>query len=144
MKFIKVILAILVVCPFVVKAQTSPILLSPDGKVSFQFFGNNTGAPAYQVFYHGQPVIMASVDSGKNDGNMALLKVQRSSHKGSWQPVIGEQSSIPDKYNELILTLSKPGKKETFQLIVRAYNEGIGLRYFFPDQTSKSDADQSN
>ena len=134
----------MMICPFISKAQTDPTLLSPDGKVGFQFSLKNTDGPSYQVFYRGLPVIHAGVDSNNNGGNMVLLKVQRSSHKGSWKPIIGEQSSILDNYNELIITLRKPGKSTDFQLIVRAYNEGIGLRYFFPDQVSKSDASQLN
>jgi len=133
MKYIKIALCILMICPSVSKAQTDLRLLSPDGKVRFQFFLHNTGGPTYQVFYHNSPVILAGVDSGNNTGNIALVKVQRSSHSGSWRPVISERSIIPDNYNELILTLRKPDEQTNFQFIIRAYNEGIGLRYSFSE-----------
>ncbi len=128
----------LMIYPAIARAKTNPILLSPDGKVRFQFFPDNINAPGYRIFYHGQAVMQASIDSNNNDGNIELVKEQRSSHKGSWNPVVGEQSIVPDNYNELILTLRKSGKSAHFQLIVHAYNEGVGLRYFFPDRVSNS------
>ncbi|WP_172829282.1 glycoside hydrolase family 97 protein [Mucilaginibacter mallensis] len=144
MNYIKILLFIVMICPSVSKSQTDPGLLSPDGKVRFQFSLHNVGGPGYQIFYHDQPVILASVDSGNNAGNMELVKVQRSRHHGSWRPVAGEQSIIHDNYNELILTLRKPDKQTDFQFIIRAYNEGIGLRYSFPDHVNSSDTAQLN
>ncbi len=144
MKYLKIVLFIMMICPVISKAQTPTTLLSPDGKVSFKFFLNNTGGPSYRVFYNGQNVITAKVDSNNSAVGMELIKATRSSHSASWRPVIGERSIIPDNYNELTLTLHKPGNQPDFQFIIRAYNEGIGLRYSFPDGVNSPDAKQAN
>jgi len=49
MKYIKILLGILMICPSVSNAQTDPRLLSPDGKVCFQFSLHSAGGPVYQV-----------------------------------------------------------------------------------------------
>ncbi|MGZ3756761.1 MAG: glycoside hydrolase family 97 catalytic domain-containing protein [Mucilaginibacter sp.] len=144
MKYIKLLLLIVMICPAIGKAQAPTTLLSPDGKVAFKLFLNKGGSPIYRVSYHDQNVITGKVDSNESSPNMEVVKVQRSGHKGSWHPVIGEQSIIPDNYNELVLSLHKPGKSTGFQMIVRAYNEGIGLRYYFPGQKANAAADQAN
>lgn len=81
--------------------------------------------------------------------NLNFRGTDRTSFDESWKPVYGEHISIRNNYNELTLKFQK-GKIETAELIggydksknynmnvvVRAYNEGIAIRYFFPEATN--------
>ena len=51
-----------------------------------------------------------------------------------WHPLYGERSTVRDCYNAATLYLSKKdGSQYRLNIEVRAYNEGIAFRYFFPE-----------
>lgn len=61
------------------------------------------------------------------------MRTEKQVQRTTWKPVWGERAEIPDNFNQLILTIQPTGNKRgTLQIIVRAYNEGIAFRYFFP------------
>ena len=82
--------------------------------------------------------------------NLALIGADCSSVDTSWKPVYGEKSIIRDNYNQLTLRFEKYGngnsaiptdgydKRRAYRMdiIVRAYNEGVALRYFFPETSN--------
>ena len=46
----------------------------------------------------------------------------------------GERSQVRDHYEEMIITLLRNNDENLkLQIQVRAYNEGIAFRYFFPE-----------
>ena len=65
-----------------------------------------------------------------------------------WHPIYGERSAVRDHYNEMTLHFVKGGddgqlrdgynksKNYLMDIIVRAYDEGIALRYHFPEATN--------
>jgi alpha-glucosidase len=66
--------------------------------------------------------------------NLQWLSVQASSKDTVWQPVYGEQKEIRDHYNAAVIHFVKddnPIYKMDIEL--RAYNEGVAIRYFFPE-----------
>lgn len=51
-----------------------------------------------------------------------------------WTPLYGERSSVRDHFNSATLHLSRKDKSDyRLDVEVRAYNEGIAFRYFFPE-----------
>lgn len=85
--------------------------------------------------------------------NLDFKKVHRTSKNDTWKPVYGERSTIPDHYNELVLEFEKRGggealaqghggtaydRRRSYQLhlVVRAYNEGVAFRYYFPENNN--------
>lgn len=51
-----------------------------------------------------------------------------------WHPLYGERSTVQDNYHSATLYLSKKdGSDYRLNIEVRAYNEGIAFRYFFPE-----------
>lgn len=81
--------------------------------------------------------------------NLKFKDVQISSVNQTWKPVYGENKSIRNNYNEMILSFSKgqelkqittdgydKSKGYYMNVIVRAYNEGIAIRYHFPEPTN--------
>ena len=79
---------------------------------------------------------------------MEVTGVERRSEDNTWKTVYGEYSQIRDHYNEMTLHLLKGGKHEgsgtaydkrqqyLFDIIVRAYDEGVAIRYHFPEATN--------
>ena len=52
----------------------------------------------------------------------------------TWHPLYGERSTIKDCYNSATMYLSKQdGSNYRLNIEVRAYDEGIAFRYFFPE-----------
>jgi alpha-glucosidase len=60
--------------------------------------------------------------------------VSHSEHRATIENLWGEQASVPDNYNAGTLYLSKhDGSDYRLNIEVRAYDEGIAFRYFFPE-----------
>ena len=79
---------------------------------------------------------------------MEVTSVEHRSEDNTWKTVYGEYSQIRDHYNEMTLHLLKGGKHEgsgtaydkrqqyLLDIIVRAYDEGVAIRYHFPEATN--------
>lgn len=80
---------------------------------------------------------------------MEVTSVDRRSEDNTWKPVYGEYAQIRDCYNEMTIHLIKGGKHQDgggtaydkrqqylFDIIVRAYDEGVAIRYHFPEATN--------
>ena len=79
---------------------------------------------------------------------MEVTSVEHRSEDNTWKTVYGEYSQIRDYYNEMTLHLLKGGKHEgsgtaydkrqqyLLDIIVRAYDEGVAIRYHFPEATN--------
>jgi len=109
----------------------------------------------YSVRYKGNPVIVDAragldVDNwvwemalGKRDLQqpecwMDLLAVDSVTYGAPvdsiWHPLYGERSTVRDRYNAATMHLSRHDKsKYRLDVEVRAYDEGVAFRYFFPE-----------
>lgn len=80
---------------------------------------------------------------------MEVASVDRRSEDNAWKPVYGEYAQIRDRYNEMTIHLLKGGKHQDgggtaydkrqqylLDIIVRAYDEGVAIRYHFPEATN--------
>ena len=80
---------------------------------------------------------------------MEVTSVNRRSEDNTWKPVYGEYAQIRDRYNEMTIHLLKGGKHQDgggtaydkrqqylLDIIVRAYDEGVAIRYHFPEATN--------
>lgn len=81
--------------------------------------------------------------------NLTFTTVQRSSTDETWKPVYGEYTSIRNNYNEMTLSFRKgdattpkssdgydKNKSYFMNVVVRAYNEGVAVRYHFPQPSN--------
>jgi alpha-glucosidase len=81
--------------------------------------------------------------------NLNYTGVKRNSFDETWKPVYGEHTAIRNNYNELTLSFQKGGniaenregfydknKSYFMNVIVRAYNEGVAVRYHFPQPSN--------
>lgn len=133
-------------------AQT---LKSPDGRFEMNF-DLKEGIPYYQMKYNGEQVIEPSklglrllkdselkfaseinTDKGaENHLNSGFVKVDEKfdSKNESWQPILGEKKNYLNHYNELAVRLSQTSTKRDLVIRFRLFNDGLGLRYEFPEQ----------
>ena len=113
---------------------------SPSGKIALNFKLTVNGQPSYAVNYKNKAVILESALGIKLKGKPALnadfeiLTSKTSSFNESWKPVLGEQSSIVNHYNELIISLISKESKVKMNIIFRIFDEGVAFRYDFPKQ----------
>ena len=131
--------------PLAALAQT---VTSPDGNVVLNFSLDN-GRPTYKLDYKGKAVVKPShlgLELAKNkhaskgmdetdlmDG-FTIAKTDTSSFDETWKPVWGETATIRNNYKELAVTLNQPATKRNILIRFRVYNDGMGLRYEFPQQ----------
>ena len=139
------------------------ILQSPDGKYQFVFsqkdgrltyhldYANKSvveeGELGVNIDNHlVESAMRIPVDNSKVwTHGMEVTSVDRRSEDNTWKPICGEYAQIRDHYNEMTIHLLKDGKYDNsdkgydkrqlylFDIIVRAYNEGVAIRYHFPE-----------
>ncbi len=139
--------SLLALLPLMAAGQT---VTSPNGNVSVSFSLDN-GRPTYEMKYKQHEVIKPShlgleLDKNKHaskkmketnlmDG-FVVKDTQTSTFDETWKPVWGETSTIRNHYNELAVTLNQPSSKRNIIIRFRVYDDGMGLRYEFPQQKS--------
>ncbi|MGN0036049.1 MAG: glycoside hydrolase family 97 catalytic domain-containing protein [Bacteroidaceae bacterium] len=132
---------------------------SPEGSHTAEFRSDvrpdGTHELTYTVCFEGQPVLLPSqaglhvdnrtwemalgvrdlvqprcwMDDFSVDSVRTLPSVDQ-----TWHPLYGERSTVRDRYNAATLYLSKKDKSQyRLNIEVRAYDEGIAFRYFFPE-----------
>ena len=115
-------------------------LKSPDGDFLLEF-KLEEGVPVYRLDYREQPVIRNSrlglelKDTESLMEGFKLSGTKRSSFDETWEPVWGEERSIRNQYNELEVTLQQKETERVMKLRFRLFDDGLGFRYEFPEQT---------
>lgn len=140
----KILLALMLL-PMLAMAQT---VKSPNGNVSVKFSLDN-GRPVYEMTYKNRAVIKPSylglelaktkhASKGMDETSLmdgfVIAKTNTSMFDETWKPVWGETATIRNHYNELAVTLNQPETKRNIIIRFRVYDDGMGLRYEFPQQ----------
>ncbi len=113
---------------------------SPSGEIAVNFKLAPNGQPSYSVNYKNKLAILESAlgiklkEKPALDANFDILDSKTSSFNESWKPVLGEQSSIKNHYNELTVSLLNKETKVKMNIIFRVFDEGVAFRYDFPKQ----------
>ncbi|MDP4273956.1 MAG: glycoside hydrolase family 97 N-terminal domain-containing protein [Bacteroidota bacterium] len=131
-KKIIIVLISLIFCGGFLKSQNSFVTESPDNNLKiYVLFEQNE--LFYRIDYKNKPVILkSSLGITKWENNLSINKVLQNSHDSVWHPVYGERATVRDHFNEKIFVVNEKSMHSNMYLIVRAYNEGIAFRYFFP------------
>ena len=127
------------ICLLLSMAIHASEVTSPNGEIQVTF--NLKGSvPTYQVSYKGQEVLRPSrlgfeLVNGQNllDG-FTVLGEESSTFDETWQPVWGENRSIRNHYNELLVKLIQNATNRNMNIRFRVYDDGVGLRYEFPQE----------
>ncbi|MFN3968827.1 glycoside hydrolase family 97 protein [Flavobacterium sp.] len=124
---------------FCLKAQT---IQSPSKELTLDFKLAEKGRPSYSLTYKNKPIVLNSLLGiylkGDTDlaTNFKIDSVRTITFNETWKPVLGEQSSIVNHYNELTFCLSQIGTNRKINIIFKVYDEGMAFRYEFPKQSS--------
>ena len=114
-------------------------LLSPSKEVKLEF-SLEEGRPVYSVLYKNKAVINKSLlglqlrDLGDLATDFAIVSAKQASFNQSWHPVLGEQASIQNHYNELTIALLQQKSGRMLTIAFRVFDEGVAFRYEFPKQ----------
>jgi len=113
-------------------------LRSPDGKIEVRLMAD--GPLNYAVSVDGRRILTDSrlglkfrdgVELGRD---VEVVKAIRSSTDKTWEDPFGKRRQVRDHYNELRLALVEKSSGKKFEVIFRAFNDGIGFRYTLPSQ----------
>jgi hypothetical protein len=122
--------------------SNSQTIQSPSKQVTLDFKLTDNGKPTYSVNYKNK-LVVAQSNLGlnlKNDtgltSDFSIEDTKTSTFNESWKPVMGEQSSIVNHYNELKVFLKQSGTNRKLNIIFKIYDEGVAFRYEFPKQVN--------
>ena len=145
MNRIKSFLAMMLL-PVLAAAQT---VTSPNGKVKLTFSLTGNGVPTYELTFKDKSVIKpsrlglelakdrhASREMKETDlmDGFKITDTKTSAFDETWKPVWGETATIRNQYNELEVDLNQPATHRKIIIRFRVYDDGMGLRYEFPQQ----------
>lgn len=132
-------------------ALLAQVVKSPNGNVCVNFSLQGNGVPTYSMTYKGKAVVKPShlglelmkdkhASKGLRETDLmngfTVKDTQTSTFDETWKPVWGETATIRNHYNELAVTLHQASSQRNIIVRFRVYNEGMGLRYEFPQQDS--------
>lgn len=115
---------------------------SPNGEMKLTFTLRDS-KPYYSVSFRGKPVIKPSRLGYELHNAESLLEgftqtgEKTSTFDETWMPVWGENKTIRNHYKELLVGLIQEKTGRVMNLRFRVYDEGVGLRYEFPQEGSK-------
>jgi hypothetical protein len=122
-------------------SSTGQELNSPNSDLTMSFELLTDGTLTYTLHYKNKEVIAQSklglelVNEGMSLRNgFKVSNIETNSFDETWTPVWGEQAEIRNHYNELAITLEQAEKDRHIIIRFRLFDEGLGLRYEFPQQ----------
>jgi alpha-glucosidase len=137
-----ILLAIFAVAQPVLAAAPAEVR-SPDGSIEVQLRTDGEGRPEYAVWRKSKPLVNWSrlgfilADAPKLERNFTIADVTRRSFDDTWEQPWGERRYVRDHGSELRVSLRE---KYGHRLVVvfRVFDDGVGLRYEFPEQPQLS------
>jgi alpha-glucosidase len=117
-------------------------ITSPDGNI--RAWVSKKERLSYSVEFVGKTLVAPSrlglrfSDNLTLGENVQVIGTQTSRHDTKWKNNFGKFSTMRDHYRELRLRLREvrpaPAQAVDFEVILRAYNDGVALRYVLPKQ----------
>jgi alpha-glucosidase len=129
-----------------IAAAQTVVVHSPDKKIQVAAGLDRDGQLVYSIKYNDKFVLLDSPFELEFQNSPALgkdLSLRNSSNneiKETWQRVWGRRKNVVTHANECTVHLQEskaPFRK--FDFIVRAFNDGVALRYFLPAQKGLTD-----
>ncbi len=113
---------------------------SPSKEINVQFQIGANGKPSYSVMYKNQPVLLDSYlgivlkDEESFASDFVLENTETIAFNETWSPVLGEQATIVNQYNEMTFKLKQVNSGKKMNIIFRVFDDGVAFRYDFPKQ----------
>ncbi len=100
----------------------------------------------YSVNFKGKEIISPSLlgfdlEHQKSlQDSLVIVEYKTSSYDQTWEQPWGEERYINEQYNEIKLLLAEQGiSARKIELVFRVFDDGVGFRFFFPEQEHLSD-----
>lgn len=144
--FIVAAAVLAVTAPISSQAQSQHTAVSPDQRTRVELFAGD-GKLAYSVSRDGVPVIaqsplgLSTSQGALNGYSLQLKNVERKAVNDVYLPVAGKASKVADHYNQIELQLAGNSSPIKVNLIARAYDDGIAIRYVLPQQPQAKEFD---
>ena len=125
---------------FLVSIVSAQKVQSPSKSLTVNFGLDNEGKPNYSVTLKDKKLVNQSFLGLKlKDGTdftkgFTVENSNTSTFDEVWKPVLGEQSSIRNNYNELVINLIQKKSEKRLTIVFRVFDEGVAFRYSFPKQ----------
>lgn len=124
-------------------AQQTRSISSPDKRLRLTVTSDAAGVTTYRLSFRGLPVIEPSglgfslSKPAVSLNRFTLASADSLAVDETWKPVWGEVAQIRNQYTELAVRLNdKSGSGIQLLVRFRLFNDGLGLRYEFPEQTA--------
>ncbi|MUP44981.1 glycoside hydrolase family 97 protein [Gramella sp. BOM4] len=127
-------------CLFTISAAIAQSISSPDSDLKMEFSLSEDGKPVYKLDFKDKAVIKPSTlgfDLKEEEdllNGFSIQDTKTSSFDETWEPVWGEYKEVRNHYNELEVNLLQEKTNRKIVLRFRLYDDGLGLRYEFPQQ----------
>jgi hypothetical protein len=122
----------------VVQAQQ---ITSPNKNLVMNFALSPDGTPTYKLNYKNREVIKTSKlgietkDVASFINGFEIVKSETNTFNENWTPVWGEEKTIKNNYNELLVTIAQKSVEGRYiRIRFRLFDDGLGFRYEFPSQ----------
>lgn len=144
MKNLITIFLFALICFTACDQKSSPEVKSPDGSILVSV-GTEDGKIYYTVSKNNKAVLNKSflgftLKDSALDRDFIITDIKHSSFSETWDQPWGEEISVENKYNQLAVNVEEAeGLKRKFTLVFRAFDDGIGFRYEFPEQENLKD-----
>lgn len=136
----KTILLLITIFSLSATAKSVETVSSPDGKLTLSA-GVRQGQAFYQLSRGSEPVINTSnlgfqLSQGLLSNNFRIIGFLHDTKDETWEQPWGEERFVRNHYNELRMRLQeKNGLKRLLNVVFRVFDDGIGFRYEFPQQS---------
>ena len=114
---------------------------SPSGNVKVELILTKNGTAAYRMLFEGKPIIETSTlgfdfkNAPSLSGNLRVISIDTTHFNETWEMPWGDQRYVNNHYKELKVKLQERNQpNREFFIVFRAFDEGIGFRYEFPEQ----------
>ncbi|OYY68114.1 glycoside hydrolase family 97 protein [Sphingomonas sp. 28-63-12] len=134
---------------FAVPAAAEPVasVTSPGAIVSVSVEVDGDGRALYSVARKGTPILAPSrlgflfTDARKIERGLHYISQSVRDEDGSWTQPWGEWQTIRNHFRELRVRFAESGQQaRQFDVVFRVYDDGVGFRYEFPDQSNLQQA----
>ena len=122
-----------------IQIQEAIINHSPDGAMELSFGLSDKGEPVYALSYKGQSIVLPSkmgfslMDGSELLKGFTVTGTENGTIDETWAPVLGEEDSIRNHCNELLVHLFR-ADSVAMDIRFRLYDDGLGFRYEFPGE----------
>ena len=126
--------------------QSAPVFaVSPDGQLRIEFSLHNVGqavnAPHYRVFFGDREIVGHSrlgveLEGGSTVGRSCeIVAIEARSVREDYTQVTGKRREVSAHTSSLLIQLRETmAPQRRWEIVLRAYDDGVAFRYRFPKQ----------